>query len=159
MNKKWLMAAAVITLLAAAIAFAGAYPDELTQKFMALKADGEAGKEMPASLNGVALISGGEAYKMWKEKKAVVLDCRPSAQYDTERIQGSERFTADDFIYDPSMADKLDKNKAYILYCNGVKCWRSTATALILHEHFGFKNIYWYRDGFPDWKKNSYPVE
>ncbi len=159
MVKQWLMVTAAVTLLVAGIAFAGSYPDDLTQQFMAFKADGEAGKEMPAALEGVHTATTNEAYKMWKEKKAVILDCRPKSQYDTERIQGAELFIADDFISNPSMAEKLDKNKTYLLYCNGVKCWRSTSVALILAKHFGFKNIYWYRDGIMDWKKNSYPIE
>lgn len=159
MAKQWLMVMVVITLFAAGIAFAGPYSDDLTQQFMAFKADGEAGKEMPASLEGVYTITSSDAHKMWKEKKAVVLDCRPKAQYDTERIQGAEIFPADDFIANPAMAEKLDKDKTYLLYCNGVKCWRSTSVALILAKHFGFKNIYWYRDGINDWKKNAYPVE
>jgi len=159
MTKQWLMAMVVIILFTAGIAIAGPYPEDLTQQFMAYKADGEAGKEMPSTLEGVHNVTGADAYKMWKEKKAVVLDCRPKAQYDTEKIEGAEMFTADDFITNPAMAEKLDKDKTYLLYCNGVKCWRSTSVAYILAKHFGFKNIYWYRDGINDWKKNNYPVE
>ncbi|RJQ14768.1 MAG: rhodanese-like domain-containing protein [Nitrospiraceae bacterium] len=159
-KKQWLILMMVLTvLMVGGIVFAGPYSDELNQKVTALKTDGEAGKEMPASIPGINVISTADAYKMYKDKKAVFLDCRPKAQYDTERVQGAEIFTADDFINDPSMADKLDKNKSYVLYCNGVKCWRSTAVSVILHDHFGFKNIYWHREGFPDWKKNNHPLE
>ena len=55
------------------------------------------------------------------------------------------------------MAESLDKNKEYVVYCNGVKCWRSPAAALLLHS-LGFK-VYWYREGLPDWKKRGYPTE
>ncbi|MBI4686526.1 MAG: rhodanese-like domain-containing protein [Nitrospirae bacterium] len=160
LKSKILMVALIVTvMIAGGIAFAGTYSDALTQKVMTIKADGEGGKDMPVSLPGVNLINGADAHKMWKDKKAVFLDARTKTQFDTEKVTGAELFTADDFINNPAMADKLDKNKAYVLYCNGVKCWRSTAVAMILAEHFGFKNVYWYRDGFPDWKKSGYSVE
>jgi rhodanese-related sulfurtransferase len=28
----------------------------------------------------------------------------------------------------------------------------------MLLKHLGFKNLYWYRDGIPDWIKRDYPT-
>jgi len=91
-------------------------------------------------------------------KEGYFLDNRVKSQYDTERIPGAVWFFTDDLIAKgPQMAESLDKNKEYVVYCNGVKCWRSPATALLLHS-LGFK-VYWYREGLPDWKKRGYPTE
>ncbi|MCS7200041.1 MAG: hypothetical protein N2327_01550 [Caldimicrobium sp.] len=38
---------------------------------------------------------------------------------------------------DEARAYELDKTKTYMLYCNGVVCWRSPAAALTL-KHLGF---------------------
>ncbi|MBI4697913.1 MAG: rhodanese-like domain-containing protein [Nitrospirae bacterium] len=95
---------------------------------------------------------------MWKSKKAVILDTRNKMQYDTERIEGAQLLPSDDLQKNPGLADGLDKEKEYVLYCNGVKCPRSPRAALML-QHLGFKKLNWYRDGMPDWKSKGYPTE
>jgi rhodanese-related sulfurtransferase len=158
MNRKNFFGAVLVLVLIAGIAFASSYPDAMMQKMMAMKSDAEAKKEMPASLPGIQVISGEEAYKMWKAKSAVFLDNRIKVQYETERIAGAEWFFCDDLLKNPSLANRLDKNKAYVMYCNGITCWRSPSTAMML-QHLDFKKIYWYRDGLPDWKKRGHPTE
>lgn len=159
MSRRYLLAVMFLVVFAAAGAvFAGPYPDDMMQKITAMKADAEAKKDMPASLPDIHVVNGAEAKKLLDGKKAVFLDNRVKTQYDTEKIPGAQWFFCDDMVKDPSMADKLDKNKEYVLYCNGTHCWRSPATALML-QHLGFKKIYWYREGLPDWKKRGYPTE
>ncbi len=113
--------------------------------------------DMPASIEGVAIVNGDEV-KALKAKGAIILDNRIKSQYDTEKIEGAKWFLCDDLIKNPSMADSLDKDKDYVLYCNGIKCWRSPASAVALHD-LGFKKLHWYRLGLPDWKKRGYPTE
>ncbi|MCX7612803.1 MAG: rhodanese-like domain-containing protein [Caldimicrobium sp.] len=109
-------------------------------------------------LPGITKIDGAKAYELWKGKRAIFLDNRIKSHYDTEKIPGSRWFFTDSLIEKgASMANELDKTKTYVLYCNGVVCWRSPAAALIL-KHLGF-NILWYKEGLPDWKKRGYPTE
>lgn len=138
--------------------YAEQYPDDLMKTIVAMKADAEVKKDMPASFPGIQVVNSDEIQKMLKAKKAVVLDNRVKSQYDTEKIAGAEWFYCDDLLKDSAMAGKLDKNKEYVLYCNGSHCWRSPATALML-QHLGFKKLFWYRDGIPDWKKKGLPTE
>lgn len=156
--KKWYCLTVSLLFFVSAIAFASSYPEDMMQKIMAMKADAEAKKEMPASLPGIQIISGAEAHKMWSAKSAVFLDNRVKVQFETEKIPGAQWFFCDELMQNPSLADKLDKNKAYVVYCNGVTCWRSPAVAMML-QHLGFKKIYWYREGLPDWKKRGYPTD
>lgn len=138
--------------------FAAEWPDELMTKVEELHNLAKDKKDMPSSLDGIKVISDEEAYKLWKEKKATFLDNRVKSQYDTEKIPGAVWFFCDDLIKKgPSMAETLDKNKEYVVYCNGVHCWRSPAVALML-KHLGFK-ILWYRNGLPGWKSKGYPTE
>jgi len=145
-------------LLAAITVYAEPYPDEMMKTILAMKADAEVKKDMPASFPGIQVVNSDEVQKRLKAKTAVVLDNRVKSQYDTEKIAGAEWFFCDDLMKDPAMAGKLDKNKEYVLYCNGSHCWRSPATALML-QHLGFKKLFWYRDGMPDWKKKGLPTE
>jgi len=138
--------------------FAGAWPEDIEKKVNELHELAKNKQDMPPSLPGITVISGEKAYELWKSKKAIFLDNRVKTQYDTEKIPGAVWFFTDDLLNKgPEFAKQLDKNKEYVLYCNGIKCWRSPATAIMLH-YLGYK-IYWYREGLPDWKKRGYPTE
>jgi rhodanese-related sulfurtransferase len=139
-----------------ATASAGAYPDAVIKQAEQLKADADAKKDMPASIPGIKLIDGKELKKMMDEKKKFVLiDNRNKEQFTKEHIAGAVLITVDELIGDPKLSDKLDKNVPLVLYCNGVKCWRSPAAAL-LYQSLGFKEIYWFRNGLPEWIKLDY---
>ncbi len=140
------------------IASAGAYPDAVIKQAEGLKADADAKKDMPASLQGIKIITGQELKKWMDEKKKfVIIDNRNNEQFTKEHITGAVLITVDELIKDPKLSDKLDKNTPLVLYCNGVKCWRSPAAAL-LYQSLGFKEIYWFRNGLPEWIKLDYPT-
>jgi len=153
----------MITLLCLAVvaglssvASAGAYPDTVIKQAESLKADADAKKDMPATLPGIKLITGQELKKMMDEKKKIVIiDNRNKEQFGKEHISGAQLITVDELMGNPKLSDKLDKKVPLVLYCNGVKCWRSPAAAL-LYQSLGFKEIYWYRSGLPEWIKLDY---
>jgi rhodanese-related sulfurtransferase len=155
--KRTMLVALVMCLAFVAVGYAEPFPEDLVQKMMGLKADAEAKKDMPASIDGLPIVNGEEANKLYKNK-AVFLDNRVKSQYDTEKIAGAQWFFCDALIKDPTLASKLDKSKEYVVYCNGVLCWRSPAVGMMLKQ-LGFTKVYWYRDGLPDWKKRSFPTE
>lgn len=149
----------VVLLVLLSIGVASAeWPSQITDKIAALRVDADAKKDMPASLSGIRNITAEDAKKLLDGKKVVFLDNRVKAQYETEKIPGSVWFFADDFLKNPAMADKLDKTKEYVLYCNGIHCWRSPATALML-QNLGFTKIHWFREGIPDWKKKGFSLD
>ncbi|WP_333655595.1 rhodanese-like domain-containing protein [Dissulfurispira sp.] len=148
----------VFALAGLGIASAAEWPDALIKEVEALKAAGKDKKDMPPTIAGVKNITGDEIKKMMDEKKKfVLLDNRLKADYDKEHITGAVLFTVDELLKNPKLANTYKKDDVLINYCNGVKCWRSPAAALLL-KHLGFKNIYWYRDGLPDWIKKDYPT-
>jgi rhodanese-related sulfurtransferase len=155
--KRMILAVFVTCLVFAAAGYAEPFPEALVQKMMGMKADAEAQKDMPASIDGLPIVTGEEANKLFKNK-AIFLDNRVKSQVDTEKIAGAQWLFCDALIKDPSLASKLDKSKEYVVYCNGVKCWRSPAAGMMLKK-LGFAKVYWYRDGLPDWKKRSFPTE
>jgi rhodanese-related sulfurtransferase len=159
MQKKIVIALVCVFVLVGGVyatASAGAYPVVVIKQAEQLKADADAKKDMPASLPGIKLIDGKELKKMMDEKKKFVLiDNRNKEQFTKEHITGAVLITVDELIGDPKLSDKLDKNVPLVLYCNGVKCWRSPAAAL-LYQSLGFKEIYWFRNGLPEWIKLDY---
>lgn len=150
--------ACLFVLGAVASSYAQWSPEVIT-KVKELKELANAKKEMPATIPGVKNITGQEL-KKWMDgkKKFVLTDNRVKEQYDAEKIKGAEWLLADHLLADPKLADKYKKDDLIVLYCNGITCWRSPGAAIML-QSLGYKNLYWYRDGLPEWKKNKFPTE
>jgi len=121
----------------------------------------------PESLDGVTIVNA-----EWVKKnmgKVMVFDARKKAEYAESHIPGSisapyNEKSAKKTDFDPSM-DKWDmsvypkeKNTPIVIYCNGVKCWKSYKSATRLIKA-GYTNINWLREGFPGWTSRGYATE
>ena len=51
-----------------------------------------------------------------------------------------------------------DKNAPLIFACNGGECWKSYK-ASVWAANQGYRNVYWFRGGFPEWKAKDLPME
>jgi rhodanese-related sulfurtransferase len=51
-----------------------------------------------------------------------------------------------------------DKNTPMAFYCMGVNCWKSYKIADQVAK-LGYKNVYWYKGGQPEWDALGLPVE
>jgi len=117
---------------------------------------------------GVKLVNA-KAVQDLQAAGATIVDTRKSSEYGEGSIKG-----AISVPYDPeksakaadfdSSQDKFDmgklkdKNAAIVVFCNSGSCWKSYKAAVVLSKN-GYKNVNWYRDGFPDWKARKLPIE
>jgi|GEM_PF-185369 len=154
----YLLIVSLAVFMMGGASFADQWSEDVVKQLDAITALEQGKQEMPASMEGVPVVNGEEVHKIWKSHKAAIIDTRNKTQYDTERIEGAHHLSSDDLIKDPALANSLDKEKEYIVYCNGVKCPRSPRAAIML-KSLGFKKVYWYREGMPDWKSKGYPTE
>ncbi|MBI5195317.1 MAG: hypothetical protein HZA10_03230 [Nitrospirae bacterium] len=152
------IALSVMFLASAGYAADAKYSADTIQKVDEYKILKRDKKDMPESLAGITNIKA-EDLKSWLDqgKKFILLDNRPADEYEKEHIPGAIRLNSDDILEDSKLAAQLGLKKDDVIanYCNGVKCWRSPATSVMLHS-LGYKNINWYRDGLPDWAKKGY---
>lgn len=51
-----------------------------------------------------------------------------------------------------------DKNASLIFHCNGPECWKSYKASIAALKA-GYKKVFWFRNGFPEWKAKGFPVE
>jgi rhodanese-related sulfurtransferase len=121
----------------------------------------------PESIDGVKTVDA-DWVKANKDK-IKVFDARKKGEYVEGHIPGSisapyKEKSAKSVDFDPSM-DKMkmsdypaDKSIPIVVYCNGVKCWKSYKTIVQLKKA-GYSNLNWLRDGFPGWTEKGYPVE
>ena len=121
----------------------------------------------PTSLPGAKVISAAEA-KMLIEKGMPVYDVRVPEEFETAHVPGAisipyNESSAKEVGFDPTddkfALNKLpkDKNAALMMYCDGTICWKSYKSAVMAIQA-GWKNVYWFRGGFPAWKEAGLPI-
>jgi rhodanese-related sulfurtransferase len=151
--------AMIITVLFVMSGMAFAYSDAVMKKADEMKNMAGQKVEMPAAMAGVKKITTDELKKMLDEGKAVViLDNRPAKEYEAEHIPTAKRVGVDELLKNgPKEAETagVKKDDIIVNYCNGIKCWRSPAASALLLDA-GYKNVYWYRDGIPEWIRKGY---
>lgn len=121
----------------------------------------------PTSLPGAKIISAVEA-KTLIEKGMPVYDVRHEEEFKKAHVpssisvpykEGSAKEVDFDRGDDQFALNKLpkDKNAPFIMYCDGTICWKSYKSAVMAIEA-GWKNIYWFRGGFPEWNEAGFAI-
>ncbi|HEX2199474.1 MAG TPA: PhnD/SsuA/transferrin family substrate-binding protein [Burkholderiales bacterium] len=121
----------------------------------------------PRVLDGAQIVSADEVIALMK-KGAVLYDTRSEDEYRDKHIRGakwlpygekSPKEVGFDFSKDRFEVDKAgDKGKPVIFACNGAECWKSYKSCVAAIKA-GYKQVYWFRGGFPEWVARGYPVE
>lgn len=100
---------------------------------------------------------------------AIIVDTRKASEYGEGSIKGAisvpydPEKSAKEVGFDPKM-DKFDmskladKNAKIVVFCNAGSCWKSYKSATVLADN-GYKHVFWYREGVPDWKARKLPME
>lgn len=128
-------------------------------------APGETPETAPA---GVKLVDA-KAVQDLQAKGAAIVDTRKAAEYGEGSIKGAisvpydPEKSAKDANFDASqdkfdMSKLADKNANIVVFCNSGSCWKSYKAAVVLAKN-GYKNVNWYRNGYPDWKARKLPIE
>jgi len=125
------------------------------------------GNWTPSQLPGAKLVNASEVLAL-QQQGVPVIDVRLVKEYHEKHIKGAASIpygekSLKDVAFDPALDDwagpqKLDKEKPYIFHCNGPECWKSYKAAKVAIAN-GFKNVYWFRGGFPEWEQNGLAVE
>jgi rhodanese-related sulfurtransferase len=128
-----------------------------------------AAQETPtAAPAGIKLVEAKDVQAL-QGKGALIVDTRRASEYAEGTIKGAisvpydPEKSAKDAGFDPAqdkfdLAKFPDKNKDIVTFCNAGSCWKSYKSAVVLAKA-GYKNVYWYRNGFPDWKARKLPTE
>ncbi len=128
---------------------------------------GELSNFTPTQLAGVARVDASQVQRLLREG-AQLIDVRSEKEYKAKRIPGAIfvpyiekslketnfNVALDDF----SALGRIDKEKPSIFACNGAECWKSykASNAAVAT---GFKKVYWFRGGLPEWEAANLAVE
>jgi rhodanese-related sulfurtransferase len=125
------------------------------------------GNWTPSQLPGATIVNASEVVAL-QQKGVPVVDVRIVKEYQEKHIRGATSIpyaekSLKDVAFDPAMDEwagpqLLDKSQAVIFHCNGAECWKSYKAARVALTK-GFKSVYWFRGGFPEWDEHGLAVE
>lgn len=120
----------------------------------------------PRLLEGATIVGADEVIALMKNG-AVLYDTRSEEEYRDRHIRGarwlpygekSAKEVGFDAAKDRFDVEKAgDKAKPVIFACNGAECWKSYKSCVAALKA-GYKQVYWFRGGFPEWVARGYPV-
>ena len=96
------------------------------------------------------------------EDHASILDIeyiKESILYNEKECFETYCIGSDENVAFISGAENLEKYQNYIIYCDGKGCPHSYDLSVFLYENFSIKNIFYYEEGIPVWKKKGFPTE
>lgn len=115
-------------------------------------------KDSVETVKGAVTVDAAKAKELF-DKGAVFIDTRKDSDWDAGRIPGAIHMELKSVFNETAMAEKVKtKETPVVFYCNGVKCLRSSE-ASVMAVGWGYKNVYYFRLGFPAWKEAGNPSE
>jgi rhodanese-related sulfurtransferase len=99
-------------------------------------------------------ISQADAYKLYREGKAVFIDVRSQTQFGLGHIKGALSIPGSQLI---KRFSEVPPRKTVITYCACTAEQSSGRAASDLAAH-GVKNVFALKGGWSEWKANGYPA-
>jgi rhodanese-related sulfurtransferase len=129
----------------------------LFMMIMTPQAKAGAGYVSPEAVPGAITIDTARAKTLF-DSSAIFVDVRNDADWEAGRIPGAVHLDLDRALTEASLRAVARPDQAVVMYCNGTKCPRSSQAAAVA-VGWGFRQVFYYRLGFPDWQAAGYPVE
>jgi|GEM_PF-323143 len=112
--------------------------------------------EAPSGIQGAITVNAQQAYKL-HGYGALFIDVRSEENWSVGHIQGAVHL---DFLsnFEQLYHSDIPRDTPIVFYCNSHNCVRSAyaaATSIL----WGFKKVFYFRDGYFNWMVNNYPVE
>ena len=114
-------------------------------------------KLSPKSVEGATTIDVTKAKALWDEG-ALFVDVRKDKDWEAGRIPSALHLDLKTAFSEKALLEEVGKDEALVMYCNGIKCLRSSK-ACAKAVAWGFTRVYYFRGGLPDWRASGYPVE
>lgn len=114
-------------------------------------------KVSPENVSGATTVSTAEAKKLF-DKGAIFLDVRSNRDWEAGRIPGSKHLELKKVYSQETLAEIAKPEDKLVIYCNSTGCTRSSKACKKAVE-WNYKNVYYYRLGFPDWQSHGYAIE
>ncbi len=111
----------------------------------------------PETVAGATTVTPQVAKTMFDDG-AIFIDVRSQTDWDAGRIPDAIHLNVKSALSKEALLEEVSLEDPLVFYCNGHACMRSSKAAGMAVT-WGFKNVYYFRDGLPAWKTAGYPVE
>ena len=111
----------------------------------------------PMHVDGAVTVSTKRAQTLMN-RGVTFIDVRRVTNYQSSHIQGSKHLDLKLDLTEAALLSVVKKNQPVVFYCNGDMCQRS-AKASEKAAAWGWMKVYYYRGGYPDWKKAGLPLK
>lgn len=111
----------------------------------------------PETVSGTTIIDAATAKALF-DRGVPFVDVRKDSDWDAGRIPGAEHLELKKVFGEEKLAEIAGKDQEVVIYCNGPKCMRSSE-ACAKAVSWGFKKVYYFRGGFPEWAAMDYSIE
>jgi len=125
--------------------------------FVTLPVAYAAKKVSPETVDGATTVSTQEAKQLF-DRGIVFIDVRSNRDWEAGRIPGSVHIELKHEFTQQSLGAVVSKDQPVVLYCNSIGCMRSSHASQKAVS-WGYSKIYYYRLGFPDWKRAGYAIQ
>lgn len=114
--------------------------------------------ESPESIVGATTVDLVEARQL-HEQGAVFIDVRDQGAFQLGHIPGAVHldFNDDAFVV-LYVSDALDRDTPIVFYCDSALA-SSGAMASFFAANWGYKNVYFFRDGYYSWMASDFPIQ
>ena len=124
--------------------------------------------DTPLVMEGATVVSAAQV-KALQASGVPIIDARIASEYETEHIanalsvpyaEKSAKSANFNPLQDRFDTSKLpsDKGAGIVFYCNAGACWKGYKAAVVAVKA-GYKKVYWFRGGMPEWREKVYPTE
>ena len=108
-------------------------------------------------MDGATSVSAAEAKALF-DKGVIFVDVRSDKDWGAGRIPDAVHIELKKVLNEETMGKEVKKDQEVVIYCNGPSCLRSSK-ACVKAVGWGYKKVYYFREGYPAWKSAGYPVE
>lgn len=144
----------------------GLRPASIRAEASEYKAVAELGIFTPLSLPGATVVNASRVKQLMAEG-ATIVDARNEQEFKVAHLPKAVLVpygekSLKDIAFDAKLdhfvgLDAFDKTKPIVFACNGAECWKSyKASKAAIGQ--GFKQVYWFRGGLPEWQAAGLPV-
>lgn len=92
-----------------------------------------------------------------QKKPLLIIDSRIEDEYMEGHLPGAVHLNVDN-TDEYQQVLPADKDHPILFYCNGPKCLMSHKAAMLALQ-MGYRNVFWFRGGIPEWSGSGYPLE
>jgi rhodanese-related sulfurtransferase len=111
----------------------------------------------PINVPGATTVDAAAAKQLFDQEAAFV-DLRKENVWNSGRVPGAIWIDFKNAFNEETLTAEVDKSEKVVFYCSGVRCPRSSKAATKALA-WGYTDVFYFREGFPAWKKAGFPVE